>query len=111
MGAWYFAGVLSAGRIPLMVIGQIGCGGGPVGRSDWLRVCGAVVAWPGGVRIGYIRRVLIASSSTAVAPVTGSLVFSTPLDCLDAYCAAEFALCLLFGSTDCVWLGWHHVWC
>ena len=48
-------GVLSAGRIPIMVIGWIGCGGGPVGCSDWLRVCGAVVVWPGGVRIGYIR--------------------------------------------------------
>ena len=36
--------------------------------------------------------------------MTGSLVFSTPLDCLDVYCAAEFALCLLFGVTDCVWL-------
>ena len=87
-----------------MVIRQIGCGGGPVGRSDWLRVCGAVVVWPGGVRIGYIRRVPIESSSTAAAPVTGSLVFSTPLDCLDVYCAAEFASCLLFGGMDCVWL-------
>ena len=95
-------GVLSAGRIPIVVIRQIGCG--PVGRSDWLRVCGAVVAWPGGVRIGYIRRVSIESSSTAAAPVTGSLVFSTPLDCLDVYCAAEFSSCLLFGGTDCVWL-------
>ena len=27
-------GVLSAGRIPTMVIGRIGCGGGPVGCSD-----------------------------------------------------------------------------
>ena len=67
-------------------------------------MCGAVVAWPGGVRIGYIRRVLIESSSTAVEPVTGSLVLSTTLDCLDVYCAAEFALCLLFGGMDCVWL-------
>ena len=33
-------GVLSAGRIPIMVIGRIGGGGGPVGRSDWLRECG-----------------------------------------------------------------------
>ena len=97
-------GVLSAGRIPIMVIGQIGCGGGPVGCSDWLRVRGAVVVWPGGVRIGYIRRVPIERSSTDVTPVTGSLVFSAPLDCLDVYCAAEFASCLLFGGTDCVWL-------
>ena len=48
-------GVLSAGRIPNMVIGWIGCGGGPVGCSDRLRVHGAVVISPGGVRIGYIR--------------------------------------------------------
>ena len=38
------------------------------------------------------------------APVTGSLVFSALLDCLDIYCAAEFALCRLFCGTDCVWL-------
>ena len=39
-------GVLSAGRVPLMVIGRIGCGGGPAGCSDWLRVCGAIVTSP-----------------------------------------------------------------
>ena len=33
-----------------------------------------------------------------------SLVFSAPLDYLDVYCAAEFALCWLFCSMDCVWL-------
>ena len=48
-------GVLSAG---IIVIGQIGSGGGPVGCSDWLRVRGTVVISPGGVRIGYIRRAL-----------------------------------------------------
>ena len=36
--------------------------------------------------------------------VSGSLVFSAPLDYLDVYCAAEFALCWLFCGTDCVWL-------
>ena len=36
--------------------------------------------------------------------LTGSLVFSAPLDCLDVYCAAEFASCWLFCGTDCVWL-------
>ena len=41
-------GVLSAGRIPIMGIGRIGCGGGPVGCSDWLRVRGAVVFSPRG---------------------------------------------------------------
>ena len=41
-------GVLSAGKIPIMVIGRIGGGGGPVGHFDWLRECGAVVVWPGG---------------------------------------------------------------
>ena len=97
-------GVLSAGRIPIIVIGRIGCGGGPVGCSDWLRVRGAVVISPGGVRIGYIRRALCGRSSTDAAPVTGSLVFSAPLDCRDEYCATEFASCWLFCSTDCVWL-------
>ena len=96
-------GVLSAGRIPIMVIGWIGYGGGPVGCSDWLRVRGAVVVWPGGVRIGYIRRAPLERSSTDAAQVTGSLVFSALLNCLDVYCAAELALCLLFGGTDCVW--------
>ena len=42
-------GVLSAGRIPIMVIGRIGYGGGPVGCSDWLRVCDTIIIWPGGV--------------------------------------------------------------
>ena len=51
-------GVLSAGRIPRMVIGRIDCEGGPVDCSDWTRVHGAVDFSPGGVRIGYIRRAL-----------------------------------------------------
>ena len=63
---------------------------------------GAVVISPGGVRIGYIRRALCGRSDTA--PVTGLLVFSAPLDCLDVYCGAEFASCWLFCGTDCVWL-------
>ena len=36
--------------------------------------------------------------------MTGSLVFSALLDCLDIYCAAGFASCRLFSGTDCVWL-------
>ena len=36
--------------------------------------------------------------------MTGSLVFSALLDCLDVYCAAEFASCQLFCDMDCVWL-------
>ena len=87
-----------------MVIGWIDCGGGPVDCSDWTRVHGAVDFLPGGVRIGYIRGALCDRSSTDAAPVTGSLVFSALLDCLDVYCAAEFASCRLFCSTDCVWL-------
>ena len=78
-------GVLSAGRIPIMMIGRFGCGGGPVGCSNWLRVRGTVVISPGGVRIGYVRRALCGRSSTDAAPVTGSLVFSAPLDCFDVY--------------------------
>ena len=84
-----------------MVIGRIGCGGGPVDCSDWMRVCGAVDFL---LRIGYIRRALCERSSTDAAPVTGSLVFSALFDCLDVYCAAEFASCRLFCGTDCVWL-------
>ena len=68
-------GVLSAGRIPHMVIGRIDCGGGPVDCSVWTRVRGAVDFSPGGVRIGYIWRPLWDRSSTDAAPVTGSLVF------------------------------------
>ena len=83
-------GVLSAGRIMIMVIGLFDCGGGPVGCSDWLSVHGAVVVCPGGVRIGYIRRALTESSSLDAAPVTGSLVFSAPVCCLAVYCAAGF---------------------
>ena len=45
-----------------------------MGRSDWLRVCGAVFSRPGGVRIGYIARVPIESYATAAAPVTWSLL-------------------------------------
>ena len=68
--------------------------GGPVDCSDWSRVRGAVdFLSGGGVRIGYIRRALCERSSTDAAPVTGSLVFSALLDCLDVYCAAEFASC------------------
>ena len=85
-----------------MVIGPTGCGGGPVGHSDWLRVEYAARLLPGPGESG--SAIYKESASTAAAPVTGSLVFSTPLDCLDVYCAAEFASCLLFGGMDCVWL-------
>ena len=68
-------GVLSAGRIPIMVIGRFDCGGGPVDCSDWTRVRGAVDFSPGGVRIGYIRGALCDRYSTDAAPVTGHLSF------------------------------------
>ena len=97
-------GVLSAERIPRMVISQINCGGGPVDCSDWMRVRGAVDFSPWGVRIGYIRKALWDRSSTDAAPVTGSLVFSVLFVCLDVYCAVGFALCRIFCSTDCVLL-------
>ena len=97
-------GVLSAGRIPIILIGRISCGGGPVDCSDWMRVRGVVDFSPGGIRIGYIRRALCGRSSTDAAPVTVSLVFSALLDCLDVYCAAEFASCQLSCGADCVWL-------
>ena len=87
-----------------MVIGRIDCGGGPVDCSDWTRVRGAVDFSPGGARIGYIRRELWDRYSTDAAPVTGSLVFSGMFVYLDVYCAAEFASCRIFCSTDCVLL-------
>ena len=81
-------GVLSTGRIPLMVIGLIACGGGPVDCSDWTRVDCVADFSPGGVWIGYIRAELWDRYSTDAAPVTGSLVFSALFGCLDVYCAA-----------------------
>ena len=65
---------------------------------------GAVDFSPGGVRIGFIRRALWERSLTDAATVTGSIVFSALLDCLDVYCTAEFAFCRLVCGTDCVWL-------
>ena len=87
-----------------MVIGRIDCGGGLVDCSDWVRVRRAVDFSPRGVRIGYIRRALWDRSSTDAAPVTGSLVFFALFVCLDVYCAAGFASCRIFCSTDCVLL-------
>ena len=91
-------GVLSAGGIPIRVIGRFGCERGSVGCSDWLPVCGAIIFSPKRVRINYIhvRRAMCGRSSTNAAPVTGSLVFFAPLDCLSEYCAS----CLLFCGTD-----------
>ena len=66
-----------------MVIGQIDCGGDAVYCSDWMRVRGTVDFSPGGVRICYIRGALRDRSSTDATPVTGSIVFSALLDCLD----------------------------
>ena len=51
-------GVLSAGRISLMLSGCFAFGGGLVDCSDWPCVCCAVDFSPGGVWIGYIRQVL-----------------------------------------------------
>ena len=99
-----FLGVLSAGRIPCLVIGRINCGGDPVDSSDWTRVCGAIDFSPGEVRIGYIGRAMLDRSSTDAAPLTGSLVFSVLIVCLDVCCAAGFASCRIFCSTDCVLL-------
>ena len=87
-----------------MVIGRIGCGGGPVDCSDWMRVCGAVDFSPGAVMIGYIRRARCERFLTDSVPVTGPLVFSALLNYLDVYCDAEFAPCQLLCGTDCAWL-------
>ena len=82
----------------IMVIGLLA-----VGVAHWAER-GAVVVCPGGVSIIYIGRARTGSSSLDAAPVTGSLVFSTPVYCLAVYCAAGFYSWLLFGGADCVWL-------
>ena len=89
-----------------MVIGRLNYKNGLVNYSDWSRVSGVVDFLPGEVRIGYIRKALWDISSTDATPVTGSLVFSVLFVCLDVYmyCAAGFALCRIFCSTDCVLL-------
>ena len=94
-------GVLSAGRISLMLSGCFAFGGGLVDCSDWPRVYCAVHFSPGGVWIGYIRQELWDRSLTDAASVTGSLVSSALFDCLDIYCAAGFTSCRTFCSTDC----------
>ena len=91
-------GVLSAGRIRLMVIGWFTCGGGPVDCSDWTWVDCVVDFSPGGVWIGYIRQELWDRFSTDAAPVTGSLAFSAMFGCLD------LLQCRTFCITDCVLL-------
>ena len=87
-----------------MVIGRIDCGGGPVDCSDWTQVRGVVDFSPRGVRVSLMRRALWDRSSTDAMPVTGSLVISALFVCLDVYCAAGFASCRIFCSTDCVLL-------
>ena len=78
------------------MIGRFGCVRVSVGCSDWLNGCAVIFFSPGGVRIGYIKSVICGRSSTDAAPVTGSLVFFAPLDCLSEYCAAECASGWLF---------------
>ena len=75
---------------------------GSVGCSDWLKGCPVIFVAAGAVWIDYIRCTLWGGSSTDAAPVTGSLVFFAPWDCLDDYCAAECASGWLFCGTDCV---------
>ena len=97
-------GVLSTGRIPLMVIGCFTCGGGPVDCSHWPRVDCTVDFLPGEVWIGYIRQAPWDRSFTDAAPVTGSLIFSALFGGLNVYCTAGFTSCQTFCSTDCVLL-------
>ena len=61
-------GILSGGRISLMMIGCFTYGGGSVDCSDWPRVDCAVDFSPGGVWIGYIRQVLWDRSLSDAAP-------------------------------------------
>ena len=53
--------------------------------------------------IGYIRGTVGRRSSTDAAPVIGSLVSVTPLDCLNDSCTAECASGWLFCGTTCVY--------
>ena len=84
------------------MIGRFGCVHVSVGCSDWLKGCAVMFVSAGEVWIVYIRCTLWGRSSTDAAPVTGSLVFLAPLDCLNDYCAAECASGWLFCGTDCV---------
>ena len=87
-----------------MVIGLFDCGGGPVGCSDWLSVCSAVVVCPGGVRIVYIRSALTRSSSLDAVPVIGSLTLlcvALPyIVLLDFVCGCCLAVMIASGLLD-----------
>ena len=105
--------VISAGKLPILVIGPFDGEGGPLECSDWLgrlswwawlaarrmSVRSMVVICPGGVRIVYIRHTLTGSSSLDAAPVTGSLLFYAPVCCLAVCCAVELSSWVLFGGT------------
>ena len=83
--------------------------GGSVSCSDWLCLDCAVDFSPGGVWIGYIRPGLEDGSLIDAAPVTGSLVSSTLLNCRDVYCTAGFSSDWTFCGTDCVLLAGYQV--
>ena len=111
-------GVIAPGMLPIQVIGLLDCVGGPLGCSDWLgrlswwawiagrrmSMCGADVVCPRVVRIEYIRPALAGSSSLDAAPVTGSLLFYSPVCCLAVCCAADISSWVLFGGDDYIWL-------
>ena len=89
-----------------------------MGRSEWLSLISwwawlwchqisareVTVICPGGFGIGYRGRALAGSSSLDIAPVTGSLLFNTPVCRLAVYCATGFSSCVLFGGCDSIWL-------
>ena len=95
-------GVFSVGRTRTLVIGRLGCVCASVGCCDCLKGCAVIFVTSGGVWIGNIRCTLWGGSSTDAAPVTGSLVSFTLLDCLNDYCAAECDSGWLFCGTACV---------
>ena len=106
--------VISAGMLPILVIGLFDFVGGPLGCSDWLdrlswwawlvgrrmSVRSTVVICPGGVRIVYIWRTLTGSSSPDAAPVTGSLLFYAPVCCLAVYRGCCLAVLIVSGLLD-----------
>ena len=111
-------GVIAPVEDAILVIGLSDRVGGSMGRSEWLLLvsrwawlwchqisaCGAAVVCPGVVGIGYKGRTLTGSSSLDVTPVTGSLLFYSPVCRLAVCCATGFSSCVLFGGCDSIWL-------
>ena len=104
MYPWNTAGVFSAGRISLALIGHRASVGGSVGCADWSRVDGAVDILPGGIWIDYIWPGLEDGKLIDAAPVTGSLVSSTLFSCRDVFCTTGSMYILWYGLGLACWI-------